>query len=104
MKISKFQNEVQEFWHRLINSDTVKFFISAATKIVDAIGKVTGSLGELGTATAVITSALSIKSLLNGGGGRAKYTCPHNINMPPNRLAVRCASLVCIGMTICRLY
>ena len=67
-KISKFQNETQEFWYGLISSDTVKFFVSAATTIVDAIGKVTGALGGLGTAISVGLGAFNIYASKNGGG------------------------------------
>ena len=63
-KISQFQNEVQEFWYGLIDSDTVKFFVSAATTIVDAIGKVTGALGEWGT---LLTAGLSVANIKSGG-------------------------------------
>ena len=78
MKISQFQNEVQEFWYGLIKSDTVKFFVSAATTIVDAIGKVTGALGGLGTAISVGLGAFNIYASKNGGGRVKKFTLTVN--------------------------
>ena len=69
-KISQFQNEVQEFWHGLIDSETVKWFISAATKLVDGIGNITSALGELGTVAAGVGGFLGFKAAKSGG--RAK--------------------------------
>ena len=73
-KISKFQNEVQEFWYGLIKSDTVKFFVSEATKIVDAIGKITGALGEWGTASSILIGAINMRASKNGGGRVKMFT------------------------------
>ena len=73
-KISQFQNEVQEFWYGLIKSDTVKFFVSEATKIVDAIGKITGALGEWGTASSILIGAINMRASKNGGGRVKMFT------------------------------
>lgn len=90
-KIAQFTNEVQEFWYTLIDSDTIKGFIDLGTNLIDVIGNITGEIGVLGTAIAGLSTAYGI-SAIKSSGGRTKKVCPHSKNMPPNRLAVRCAS------------
>lgn len=93
-KIAKFQNELQEFWYNFISSDTVKGAIDLATKFMDFLGNsidtVKGKFISLGT---VIGTIFAVKN----SGGRAKSLPSKKTkiktNMPPNRLAERCASL-----------
>ena len=70
-RLQQFNNEVQKFWYNLISSDTIKTFISAGTKIIDFIGKITDKVGLLGTAIGGVVAVVSFKSMKNGGG-RAK--------------------------------
>ena len=101
-KIAQFKNEVQEFWYNLISSETVKNFIDFGTKAIDIIGKITDKIGLLGTAVISITGITSLNSILRGNasGGRVKsnitYLKSALINMPPNRLAERCARYWCV--------
>ena len=71
-KIDKLTNEVQEFWYGLIDSKTVKGFVSACTSILDIIGKITSSLGEVGTSIAVIGTAFGVYAAKKKSGGRVK--------------------------------
>lgn len=71
-RISRFNNEVQEFWYGLITSDFVKGIVSAGTVIVDVIGNITSELGLLGTAVTAATGIFTGRSLLKNGGGRVK--------------------------------
>lgn len=73
-KISKFTNELQEFWHGLIDSETIKFFIDAGTTILDIIGKITSALGEIGVAGAGIGAIFSFKAFKNSGGRDKKFS------------------------------
>lgn len=91
-KIQLFTNEVQEFWFNLISSDTVKNFVSFGTKVFDVLGKITDKLKLTGTAVAALVASFSIRAIKTNSGGRAKKFALKVINMPPNRLAERCAS------------
>ena len=71
-KISKFTNEVQEFWHNLIDSNTVKGFVDAGTWIIDKLAKIADLLGDIGTLGAAAGVAFGIHKIKNGGGGRVK--------------------------------
>lgn len=74
-KIQQFTNEVQEFWHGLIDSSTIKFFVDAGTTILDILGKITGALGEVGTIAAIAGTAFgfsALKTAINARGGRTK--------------------------------
>lgn len=71
-KISQFNNEVQEFWHNLIDSETIKNVVDAGTKILDFLGDIVDILGEIGTAGAIAGAFLSIKFSKNNSGGRDK--------------------------------
>ena len=73
-KIQLFNNEVQEFWYGLIDSETVKGFISAGTSIIDIIGKMTSEFGLLGTAVTAFATAFSVHAALKGGGRVKKFT------------------------------
>lgn len=75
-KIQQFQNELQEFWYGLIDSETIKTIIDAGTKILDILGKITDKIGLLGTAAIGVGAALSFKTLSKNSGGRAKEVCP----------------------------
>ena len=74
-----FTNEVQEFWHNLINSDVIKGFISAATKIMDSLGNIIDKLGLLGTAITAVGTAYALSAAKAKSGGRAKHVCPQKV-------------------------
>lgn len=84
-RISNFTNEIQEFWHGLIDSETIKLFITSATTIIDLIGKITGALGELGT---IGLGAGIFAGAKNFGKYRISirnfkiYRCLYVLNMP----------------------
>lgn len=71
-KMQVFNNEVQEFWYKFIDSETVKSFIDAGTSILDVIGKITDKLGILGTAVAAFSTAYGIHAANTASGGRVK--------------------------------
>ena len=71
-KVSQFTNEVQEFWHGLIDSETAKWFVDAGTSIIDTIGKITSVLGELGTVI-TLTGTLFGKHIIKNGGRIQKF-------------------------------
>ena len=66
-KIQQFNNEVQEFWYHLIDSETVKGFVDAGTTIIDILGKLTSHLGGVGTALSAVGAAFSISLTKSGG-------------------------------------
>jgi TP901 family phage tail tape measure protein len=71
-KIAKFINELQEFWHGLIDSKTVKGFIDFGTKALDIIGKITSKLGTLGTVAAALGIGFGVHKIKKKSGGRVK--------------------------------
>lgn len=58
-KISKFQNEIQEFWYNLISSDTIKFIVDVGTTTLDVINGIIGGLNELGVVGGVVKTAIA---------------------------------------------
>lgn len=106
-RMQQLTNKVQEFWYNLIDSETIKGGITLITKVISLLDNVVGYLGEIGTLATVVAGGLSIKKLLGdkeNSGGRVKKVYPHK-NMPPNHLAVRCASsYVYRNDNICSLY
>ena len=91
-KIQQFTNKVQEFWYGFIDSETVKGFIDLGTSVLDILGKITSSLGEVGTIIAALGTSLAFHFAKVKSGGRVKKFTLVAKNMPPNRLAERCAS------------
>lgn len=90
-KVEQFQNKLQEFWYNLISTDTIKGIVDAGTKILDFIDKLVEKLGLLGTVAATGGLIFGAKNISEKSGGRVKrFTL--RMNMPPNRLAERCAS------------
>lgn len=84
-KISQFTNEVQEFWHGLIDSETIKLFITSATTIIDLIGKITGALGELGTiglGAGIFAGAKNFGKYRISVRNFKIYRCLYVLNMP----------------------
>ena len=72
-KVDKFTNKVQEFWHNLIDSSTIKGIVDAGTAIMDVLGNIADFLGEIGTLGAAAGAALSIHFIKNNkSGGRVK--------------------------------
>ena len=72
-KISKFTNEVQEFWHNLIDSNTVKGFVDVGTSLIGVLADIVDVLGEIGTLGAVVGAAFSVHLFKNkNSGGRVK--------------------------------
>lgn len=57
---------------------------------MDFLGGIVDYLGLIGTLATGAGGFFGIKSIISGG--RAKEVCPLSKNMPPNRLAERCAS------------
>lgn len=92
-KIAQFKNEVQEFWHKLLDSEFIKDAIDFGTWLMDLLGNIVENLGTVGTLMATLGAGKAVKNFLSGkdnSGGRVKrFTLI--INMPPNRLAERCA-------------
>lgn len=78
-KIAQFNNEVQEFWHALIKSETIKGFVDIGTKIMDILGNIVGYLGEIGTLATVAGTALGFNVVKKNSGGRAKNVCPQKV-------------------------
>ena len=90
-KTQLLTNKVQEFWYNLIDSETAKGVLDFLIKLMDGVIDLTDTLGETGTALVAFMGGSAIKNLLSkDGGGRAKEFALI-INMPPNRLAERCA-------------
>ena len=58
---------------------------------MDVLGNIVGNLNEIETIGAAIGAGFGFKALFKHGGGRVKQFTLIN-NMPPNRLAERCAS------------
>ena len=84
-RISNFTNEIQEFWHGLIDPETIKFFITSATTIVDAIGEITGALGELGTiglGAGIFAGAKNFGKYRISVRNFKIYRCLYVLNMP----------------------
>ena len=73
-KISKFTNEVQEFWHNLIDSNTVKGFVDAGTAIMNILSNIADAFGEIGTLGAIAGTAFGIHNAKKGGGRVKKFT------------------------------
>lgn len=63
-KIELFKNELQQFWHNLLSSDTAKKIVDAGTAILDKAGDIVDVLGEIGTLIVTITGALKIRSIV----------------------------------------
>lgn len=59
MKISLFQNNLQEFWYNLISSDTIKEVIDAGTKLIQILDNITSSISDMG-AINIIVKPLSL--------------------------------------------
>ena len=92
MKISKLNNEIQEFWHNLVSSDIVKIVVDVCTVAMDLLGDIIDNLGTIGTLFTSFIGAAGVFTFKKTGGGRDKKVFPRsNQNMPPNRLAERCA-------------
>ena len=91
-KIALFQNEVQEFWHKLLDSDFIKDVIDFGTWLMDFLGNLIEELGTVGVTITALTAGKAVKGLFvkEKSGGRAKEFALIT-NMPPNRLAERCA-------------
>jgi hypothetical protein len=91
-KAQRLTNEMQEFWYKLIDSETVKKFMDFLINVMDGLGDLTDTIGTTGTAIAAFFAGSAIKNLFGkdkSGGRVKKFTLI--INMPPNRLAERCA-------------
>ena len=73
-KIAKFQNEVQEFWYKLLDSEFLKDVIDFGTWLMDLLGNVVENLGTVGTLITTLTAGKAIKGFFTGknSGGRAK--------------------------------
>ena len=117
-KVNEFTNKIQEFWHNLIGSDVVKEVVDAGTSLINIfdnmlsgisdseainlivdlfsglitlVETLTNGLGKLNTVFAGTIGFFAYKKIKgNNSGGRVKkFTLISN--MPPNRLAERCA-------------
>jgi TP901 family phage tail tape measure protein len=77
-KIQKLQNQAQEFWHNVIQSDTLKWIIDGLTDILTKVNKITESIHEFSIAiigVGAIVAKNKISNFLNGNknsGGRVK--------------------------------
>lgn len=71
-KISKFTNEVQEFWYQLISSDVVKFVVDAGTTILNIINEISDATHGISNFGLAIGAAFGINKIKNGSGGRVK--------------------------------
>lgn len=118
-RIELFNNRLQEFWYNLLDSEMVKEFVDAGTKLIDILDNIVSAISDTGSLKIFtgllsglidmvkgLTSALGtlnlpllivgITKLVNftkgkkTSGGRVKMSTLNN--MPPNRLAERCAS------------
>lgn len=82
-KIAQFQNEVQEFWYKLISSETIKGVIDLGTKVIDILGKIVDHLGVIGT----LGIGLGTKFALSDGLGLTNYVTYHSLRVPFYKVA-----------------
>lgn len=71
-RIQLFQNRLQEFWHSLIDSDVVKDFVDAGTKLIDVLDSIVNLLtksGALNLVTGVLTGAVDLIAAMTNGLG-----------------------------------
>lgn len=128
-RIAKFQNRLQEFWYNLLDSEMVKEFVDMGTQLIDVLDNVLSGLTNsvaFDAVTGILSTIVDFLDLITSGlgeistwitaiggiklwnnfkgkdsGGRVKMFTLEN-NMPPNRLAKRCASSgVCRNGNIC---
>ena len=74
-KIAQFKNEVQEFWHKLLDSEFIKDAIDFGTWLMDLLGNIVENLGTVGTLMATLGAGKAVKGFLSGkdkSGGRAE--------------------------------
>ena len=96
-KINQLTNHIQEFWSTLLDSEVLKTLIDVLDVLVQKATQFIDSWAFFPTILGGIGAAISIKK---NGGGRVKMFALSN--MPPNRLAERCASSgVCRNGNIC---
>ena len=69
-RISKFTNQIQEFWYNLISSETVKNIVDIGTWVVDLLGNIVSGLGEVGSWITIISGGLGIKKLFDKFSGK----------------------------------
>ena len=76
-RIQRLTNQVQQFWHTAIDTDSVKGFIDFLTEAVRLATELVDVLGGIPTLIGLITAGVTIKGMASGkGGGRAKKCAP----------------------------
>lgn len=81
--LDRLSNSVQEFWHSFIDTDVVKVALNFLTSLINLATKTVDSFGAIRTSIAAIVAALSVKTLVQKGGGRAKcICCIRKVNYP----------------------
>lgn len=88
--LDQLTNKWQELWSNTTNRETINWFIDLGKTILDVVD----NIGLLKTALIGIGAGIGIRQSLKGGGRHNLEieTCVPQKNMPPNRLAERCAS------------
>lgn len=95
-KIQKLQNQIQEFWATLIDSDVLKVGLDVLTSLVDKLTDFVDIGNGIPAITTAIAGIFAVNKGLKDGGGKAKrheeekYSCQvygnRKVNCPPQEL------------------